>query len=275
MSGAGRAADRVGDGAASPSVELEADSTPAGSDGLAKAAPGARLNAAAVLALQQTAGNRLTTEAVAGWIPRLLGRVERVLARQRVQTLSGRYVGDLEGAEANVREDVLAVMDALHSLWSMPNSDYANEYPSVRWRPANERLHATDIPLTIQALHRNNEKSITQAVAQAHLGVTIAAAVADTGSNSKSDVLALQDGLHATWNLTTPRTRASAPPSSRAAIRSTTGRSPRRSRGSLGSKPPSPAGRHDAAARSGERTSRRPPRTRRETRRSSRPDPRP
>ena len=169
----------------------------------ARAAGGAILTPAGLIALQRTIGNRRARElvATAGAEPDAqLGR--RVLARQRVQMVSGRYVGDLEGAEANVREDVLTVMDNLLRVWSITTADHGAETAVVQARPASERLTAATIPRTIAGLRRNEEQTINNAVAQTLLGVTLTAPVGRGFANAKADVLALQGALNANWNIT-------------------------------------------------------------------------
>jgi hypothetical protein len=119
-----------------------------------------------------------------------------------VQLISGRYVGDLEGADANVREDVLFVLGNLNRLWSIPNDVYAAEQATVAARPADSRLSAASIPTTIAALRRNEDPSINDQVALALLGVTLSASVSNSRSNARADIYALQDALHANWNMT-------------------------------------------------------------------------
>lgn len=121
-----------------------------------------------------------------------------------VQLISGRYVGDLEGADANVREDVLFVLRNLNRIWSITNADYATEQTSVSARPADSRLTAASIPATIAALRRNEEPSINDQVALALLGVTLSASVSNSRSNARPDIYLLQDALHANWNMTSP-----------------------------------------------------------------------
>jgi hypothetical protein len=119
-----------------------------------------------------------------------------------VQLISGRYVGDLEGADVNVREDVLFVLRNLNRIWSIPNDVYAAEVARVSSYPANARLTATQISATIAALRRNEEASINDQVALALLGATLSASVSDSQANARQDIYRLQDALHANWNMT-------------------------------------------------------------------------
>jgi hypothetical protein len=160
-----------------------------------------------LLALQRSAGNVLARQLVASAPPRPRSRrgsaphLGRVLARQHVRLISGRYVGDLEGAEANVREDVINVLHALHRLWSIDNATFTTEIANVRGRPAYSRLRPGDIAATIAALRTNEGQSIPREVAQALLGITLTNTVGAGRQNAKVDVYALQDALHSNWNL--------------------------------------------------------------------------
>lgn len=119
-----------------------------------------------------------------------------------VQLISGRTVGDLEGAEANVREDVLFVLRNLNRLWSITNADYAAEQTAVSAAAPNARLTAATIPRTIAALGRNQEASINDQVAQSLLGITLSASISNSRANALPDIYLLQDALHANWNMT-------------------------------------------------------------------------
>lgn len=119
-----------------------------------------------------------------------------------IQMISGRYVGDLAGADVNVREDVLFVLRNLNRLWSITNADYAAEQATVSATAANARLTAAAIPRTIAALGRNQGRSINDQVAQSLLGITLSASVSDSRANARQDIYLLQDALHANWNMT-------------------------------------------------------------------------
>jgi hypothetical protein len=160
---------------------------------------------ARMLALQRTAGNVAARRLIprTRTAARKVKTAARTLARQHIQVISGRYVGDLDGAQSNVREDVLRVLDGLHRLWSIPDGAYGPEYAAVGRRAENETIAAADIPATIAGLARNQEDSIIKDVAQDQLGISLNASVAVGAhqSNSKQDMLVLQDALHANWNI--------------------------------------------------------------------------
>jgi hypothetical protein len=149
---------------------------------------------ATVLSLQRNAGNALVARALAP-------SGQLVLARQHVQLVSGRYVGDLEGAEANVREDVIGALERLLHLWSIDVADFNAEVAAVKGKPANARLTVADLARTIAALKRNESQSLAKDVANSKFGLSLGATVAAGGSNAKADVLALLDALHANWNI--------------------------------------------------------------------------
>ena len=160
-----------------------------------------------VLALQRTAGNRATARSLGGNLPQPPAAASSpshpiVVSRQRVQTISGRLVGDLDGADSNLREDVIRVLDNLHRLWSINDLEYGVEYAAVGTRPAAARLSPADIPFTIAALRRNEEATLNPPVARAVLGIAIGANVGAGQPNTKADILRLQDALHSNWNLT-------------------------------------------------------------------------
>lgn len=124
------------------------------------------------------------------------------IQRQHVQMVTGRYVGDLPGATANIREDVLEVLNRLHALWSITTPDYGTEHGLVASRPARSQIQPSDIPLTIAAIRRNEEPTLNPATAQAVLGITISGNVGRGQTNNKADIYLLQDALHINWNIT-------------------------------------------------------------------------
>jgi hypothetical protein len=154
-------------------------------------------------ALQGGPGNALATRAVLRALAERPGGQAggRSLARQHVQTISGRYVGDIPGSEANVREDVIGVLDRLLHLWSITIPAYEVERLAVFMKPQGERLGVADIPSTIGGLKRNEEQSLAAPVIQTQLGLTVGGPLGAGQRNAKADVIALQNALHANWNL--------------------------------------------------------------------------
>ena len=188
-----------------PAAEVAAPALAPETEGVPAAAPlTSAASPAAVLALQRSAGNAFVARALAAGrlAPRIsAARSRAVLARQHLQLVSGRYIGDLVGAEANVREDVLGALRRLLQLWSIDVGAYGTEEAAVSAQIANKRLTTADIPATIAALRRNEEQSIAREVANAQLGLTLTGSVVAGGQNAKADVIALQHALHANWNL--------------------------------------------------------------------------
>ena len=127
-----------------------------------------------------------------------------LLQRQHLQTASGRYVGDLPGAAIIFAKRSWKQWDRLHALWSMPNADYAAEYPAVSAIPARSTVPIATIPKTLAALRRNEDPTLNQPVAQQFLDLTLSAEVGRGQPNNKSDIYGLQDVLHRTWMLSNP-----------------------------------------------------------------------
>jgi hypothetical protein len=117
------------------------------------------------------------------------------IQRQNVQVASGRTVGDLEGAQSNLREDVLAVMDRLHMLWSLTNDEYSAEYPRVAGTAQASKLKPASIPNTIAGLKKNAEGHLHNEPAKVIFGIGLGGPVGKGQANAKPDVLAIQGAL--------------------------------------------------------------------------------
>ena len=123
------------------------------------------------------------------------------IQRQHVRMDHGRYVGDTAATPNNLREDVLEVMDILHAMWSLSNTNYNTEYPVVRATPAMSAVPRASIPHTIAALQRNETPNLNPTVAAAQFGMMLAASVGIGATNNRNDIYALQDHLHTHWFL--------------------------------------------------------------------------
>jgi hypothetical protein len=134
--------------------------------------------------------------------PPVRRRGPRRLRRQAVQMASGRFVGDHTAGVDNLREEVLAAMDRLHTLWALTNAEYIAEYPVVAALAPNSTVPVTTIPRTITALGRNAQPMLNPPVADLYLDMTFSGDLGTGGRNDRSDVLALQDALHVGWFLT-------------------------------------------------------------------------
>ena len=132
------------------------------------------------------------------------GRAARWLQRQHVHMATGRYVGDLPGTSTNLREDVLRVMDQLHYMWSINNSNYNVEYPVVGARPPRSHIAAALIPKTIAAIRRNEQPVLHPGPAHRALSITISASVGRGQLNRRTDILHLLHALHRHWHLSNP-----------------------------------------------------------------------
>lgn len=126
------------------------------------------------------------------------------IQRQHIQILNNRYVGDLEGSTTNVREDVLHVMDRMHVLWSMSNTEYSADYPVVSGMAAGSHVPVASIPNTVTAIRRNEEPSLNKDAANALFSLTLSANVGTGQTNTRSDILQLQVLLNRGWHLSNP-----------------------------------------------------------------------
>jgi hypothetical protein len=113
----------------------------------------------------------------------------------------------------NLREDVLNAMDRLHVLWSLDNSDYGREYPTVSALPLSSIVDTQRTPRTVAAIVRNREPTIHHLVAQNLLHRPLSQPVGRNMPNLRDDVLMLQISLRALRLLSEPdfaRERAAA-----------------------------------------------------------------
>ncbi|MBD0372207.1 MAG: DUF4157 domain-containing protein [Pyrinomonadaceae bacterium] len=151
---------------------------------------------------------------IGGWMGALVGGILGLIggailvdllrdkrASGKVQMLSGRYVGDVEGSVNNLREEVLAAMDRMHILWAMPDADYNVEYPAVSALPAGSSVPKKSIPKTIAAIKRLADPVLPPEVARTVLDLNLKGSVGQGQTNNRDDILALQDALHVDWNL--------------------------------------------------------------------------
>lgn len=145
-----------------------------------------------VLSLQQLAGN--------GGVVRILGR-RPIVQRQRVDLAAGGSVG--EAPATNTREQVLTVLDRLHSVWSIPTDSYGTAYEAVKALPAGATVDAANsgMSLLLAALRQNEDGSLSAAVARTQLGIALSDAVGTGRTNRKTDILAIQDALHVEWHI--------------------------------------------------------------------------
>jgi hypothetical protein len=133
------------------------------------------------LALQRSVGNQ--TAAL-------------VLQRYEVALNGGGRVADTDSAGANVRENVLVVMDRLHSMWALNDADYAREYAAVTALAGGATVNVASIPATVAALGRSREASVAAPVAETQLHLAISGGVGAGQPNAAADVAAVQDLVH-------------------------------------------------------------------------------
>jgi outer membrane protein OmpA-like peptidoglycan-associated protein len=134
------------------------------------------------------------------------GLVHPLLTRSQNKVMAFRSLyGSIAGLPiANVREDVMNAMNRLHLLWSMSSSDYGVEYPIVASLPPGKTLDEKLIPLTINAIKRNQEPTIHHEVAKYFLNQPLSQPVGRNLPNLKTDVLMLQNSLQALRLLSFP-----------------------------------------------------------------------
>lgn len=160
--------------------------------GLPASIPAAlELGSAEVLRLQREVGNATVT--------RMLAPAIRV-QRQKVELSAGGSVGEGGG---NVREQVLAVLDRLHALWSISTSSYGTAVGAVRSLPEGSVVGGDNaaMPILLAGLKQNEEATLSKEVGESQLAVTLNGSVGAGKSNRKSDILAVQDALHAEWHI--------------------------------------------------------------------------
>jgi hypothetical protein len=127
--------------------------------------------------------------------------LKRFVQRQTVTLNTGRVVGNTPLPQANIREDVLDVMDSLHTGWSLNNADYTAERPVVSAVAALSTVPVASIPKTIAAIHTNEQPTLSNLVAAPLFGLTLSGTVGAGMSNAKADIRLLQDYLHTHWFL--------------------------------------------------------------------------
>jgi hypothetical protein len=143
--------------------------------------PASAATSTSALELQRMAGNHLTS----------------LVLQRYVIPVSGGLVADVDGLGANRRETVLLAMDRLHSIQAMPEPDYGAEHPLVSALPAGASVPVARIPLTIAALLRSRDSSLAAPVAQTQLRLALSDGVGEGQPNTKADVAAIQDFVHA------------------------------------------------------------------------------
>jgi hypothetical protein len=130
----------------------------------------------------------------------------RMLMREAISLRSSHQVTDVTpGPTDNVREDVLSLLDRLHTLWSIDNSGYDNQHIYISALAAGALVPQTDpaatppwtFQPTMDALRRNREPTLAGAVINHHMGgLAVSDGVGRGLRNNQADVLAVQDRLH-------------------------------------------------------------------------------
>lgn len=143
------------------------------------------------------------------------GQVMRRVQRQTIHVESGRFVGQIGGAENNRRGDVLAVIGRLNELGAYTSpTDYQTERSAVAALPARSHVLSSLIPQTIATITQNDNPTLDTTAAQ-QMGLALSDSVGRGMANNKADILLLQDLLREHFHL-----RPAAHRSERAAVNS-------------------------------------------------------
>lgn len=134
------------------------------------------------------------------------GRAQRLLLREAITLRSTHDVTDTTpGAADNRREEVLDLLDRLHTLWSIDNARYSDQYRYISALPAGAQVPQSDASTqppwsfqpTMDAIRRNRGPTLAAAVINHHMGgLAVSDSVGRGLTNNKADVLAVQDRLN-------------------------------------------------------------------------------
>lgn len=167
-----------------------------------------RPSTAGLTRLQRLAGNRAVAAALEtrrGPSNRAAIQRLRTVQREALQLRSGNNVTDTSPrAVDNPREEVLPLLDRLHTLWSIDNDNYGNQHDKIVSLAANTQVPQRDpgppawsFQPTLDALRRNREPTLSAPVIMHYMGgLTVAGSVGLGMNNAKDDVLAVQTRLN-------------------------------------------------------------------------------
>jgi hypothetical protein len=113
----------------------------------------------------------------------------------------------------NIREEVLALLDRLHTMWSITNTDYDNQYRYVNSLAPTSQVPQTDrapsataiaagitapwsFQPTIDAIARNQQPSLAAQVIRRYMGITVTDSVGSNLANMREDVLTVMNRLN-------------------------------------------------------------------------------
>jgi hypothetical protein len=115
---------------------------------------------------------------------------------------SGRFVGQIGGAENNNRDEVMEAMDRLAQINAYSSGTvYQSERTAVALLPAAGPVAPATIPATISAISTNETPELDTASAQ-FIGLTLTGTVGRGMINASDDILLLLDMLHVNWHIT-------------------------------------------------------------------------
>ena len=133
-------------------------------------------------------------------------QAQKCLMREAISLRSTNLVTDTAPAPTdNKREEVLDLLDRLHMLWSIDNTNFNNQYRYISALAAGAQVPQTDSTTTppwsfqptMDALRRNREPTLAAPVINHHMGgLRVSDSVGRGLTNNKADVLAVQDRLN-------------------------------------------------------------------------------
>jgi hypothetical protein len=130
------------------------------------------------------------------------GQVMLRVQRLPIHMESGRFVGQIGGAENNNRDEVMEAMDRLAQINAYSSGTvYQSERTAVALLPAAGPVAPATIPATISAISTNETPELDTASAQ-FIGLTLTGTVGRGMINASDDILLLQDMLHVNWHIT-------------------------------------------------------------------------
>jgi hypothetical protein len=159
-----------------------------------------------ILFLQRTIGNQAVAKLISG-----ASITGQLLMRMSISMSSGNQVTDTNPANTdNIREEVLALLDRLHTMWSITNDNYNNQYTYVSSLAPGAQVPQRDptppqaagvtapwsFQPTIDAISRNNHPSLAAPVIRRYMGVPVSDGVGRGSRNIREDVLTVMNRLN-------------------------------------------------------------------------------
>ncbi|HUV92286.1 MAG TPA: DUF4157 domain-containing protein, partial [Anaerolineales bacterium] len=136
-------------------------------------------------------------------LSRIDANVRNVIFREEIQLRSTNRVADTTiRSQDNRREEVLRLLDRLHRLWAITNTNYANQFRYIHALPRGSQVPQTgrggwSFRLTMEAITRVREPLMARDVIMSFMqGISVTGSVGRRGNNNKADVLSVMDRLN-------------------------------------------------------------------------------